>query len=446
MGTEIALQRTVADMVAEYDEKAAALAAEIEEFRDATRKMLAATGVGGVYGGDIWWRGAPDVNERAAEKALLTSGWEAIYARLNIGYIASAKDKALWEHTIANPPPLTAENAFATFGPYLLNTRFHILRGLAEAFCVLDPAYRSHSKVKIGVAGLPKRIIMTNVSRTGWGRERLVNVLNALAAYRGQPLVPHEEMRALDSLSSYDGSKAGVVDFDGTHGGPDRGVSVKKFMNGNAHLIFSPEALREINLALAEFYGDVLPDVEGEEPGKPSASTAVAKDLQFYPTPSAVIAEILRAAGLEKINTWHRAEPLKVLEPSCGDGRIMDAIRDLGHHPVGIEVHPGRVSVARRKNHAVVGANFLEHPPTVKFDRVVMNPPFYGRHWLYHVRHAMKFLKPGGLLVSVLPATAWYDADDLRAMGASWDDLPVASFRESGTNVPTGYAVMRAPR
>lgn len=70
-----------------------------------------------------------------------------------------------------------------------------------------------------------------------------------------------------------------------------------------------------------------------------------------------------------------------------------------------------------------------------------MNPPFYGRHYLHHVRHALKFLRPGGVLVAILPATAWYDHDELKG---EWQDLPVASFAAAGTNVPTGMIKMRA--
>lgn len=69
-----------------------------------------------------------------------------------------------------------------------------------------------------------------------------------------------------------------------------------------------------------------------------------------------------------------------------------------------------------------------------------MNPPFYGRHYVKHVQHALRFLKPGGTLVSILPATAHYDHDELKG---EWRDLPVASFADAGTNVPTGLLRMR---
>lgn len=433
----IALQRTVGDMIAEYDEKTEALPVEIEAFKAATSRLGMAACVGGHFAGQIFDRGTPSPDERTLRRNLLVSGWTAIYSRLQIDRLATAKDKKLWERTIADPPPLTADNAVATFGDYLLRARFHILRGLAEAFIDLDPAYKSHSKVKIGVKGLPKRVVISNVGSYGsWGRDRLRDMLNALATYRGQNVVENAEFSELDALRTWDGSRAGEVVI--------RGLTIRKFQNGNAHVIFDADNLADINRALAEFYGDVLPDAE-EEDAKPRASTAVSKDLQFYPTPHSVIVTILDRVGVCGRDEWPRGkEPLRVLEPSCGDGRMLDEIRERGHKALGVEVHAGRAAEARSKGHAVVCANFLDQPPVAEFDVVVMNPPFYGRHWEKHVRHARKFLKAGGVLVSVLPATAQYDHDVTKLIGGTWSDLPVASFSESGTNIPTGYVVMRA--
>lgn len=82
-------------------------------------------------------------------------------------------------------------------------------------------------------------------------------------------------------------------------------------------------------------------------------------------------------------------------------------------------------------------ANFLEQSSAPEFDLVVMNPPFYGRHYEKHVRHALKFLKPRGLLVAILPITARYDHRGLEDLKPLWRDLPVGSFSESGTNINT---------
>ena len=69
-----------------------------------------------------------------------------------------------------------------------------------------------------------------------------------------------------------------------------------------------------------------------------------------------------------------------------------------------------------------------------------MNPPFYGKHYAAHVEHALGFLKPSGILIAILPITARYDHGLLKG---SWDDLPVGSFSESGTNINTTILTIR---
>jgi SAM-dependent methyltransferase len=175
---------------------------------------------------------------------------------------------------------------------------------------------------------------------------------------------------------------------------------------------------------------------------KPSTSTAVAKDLQFYWSPAEVVARALDFAGISTREAYSYGREMpsyRVLEPSCGDGRFLDELRARNCRALGIEYHPGRANEARAKGHSVLTANFLEQPATGDFDKVVMNPPFYGRHYAQHVRHAYKFLAPGGTLVAVLPATAHYDHAELEG---EWRDLPVGSFSEAGTNVPTGLLRM----
>lgn len=451
---QIARQRTVSDLIEEYEEKLANAPAAIEEVKESWRRLEMAASIGGKFGGSIS-RHSPHVSEHDVKAALLKSGWRAIYDRCQIDQIASADDKRLFERTFENPPELTFDNARATFGDYLMRPRFHILRGLAEVFSHLDPAYKSHSKVKVGVSGLPKRVIVSNVSGYGsYGRDKVRDLVNALAAYRGERLMEHKELSGLDALHKWGGGVAGEVVLDGSHHvekdrdgietrAPNRGVTIRKFQNGNAHIIFDKHALLDINRALAEFYGDVLPDVE-EEDAKPQGSTAVSKDLQYYWTSKAVVEKLCDTAGIYAPR-YRGDEPKahRVLEPSCGDGRILDELRARGCRPFGIEVHGGRAAEARAKGHHVLTGNFLEQPAREEFDFVVMNPPFYGRHYIKHVNHALKFLKPGGTLVTVLPATAYYDHQELKGR---WEDLPVGSFSEAGTNVPTGIMTIGKAR
>lgn len=440
----VALPLTVADIVAEYEDKAASVEHAIADLKDAHNRLNHAATVQGTFIDRVAQE--PYVSPETVRKNLLMSGWRAVYHRLQIDAIASANDKKQFDKALANPPPLTVENAKATFGDYLIRPRFHILRGLAEAFCALDPAYKSHSKVRIGVKGLPKRVVLTNWGgfSSTYGRDRFQDMANAMAAVRGQPALEWCEM--LDIDEQHKASSDARLDGrtikrympgrkDDEYRAPDRGIMVRKFGNGNAHVYFDRDALIAINRGLGEFYGEVLPDAEPEGV-KPSASTAVSKDLQFYWSPPAVVAKALEFAGVGWRKDYSRgpAPEMRILEPSCGDGRILDEIRERGWQALGFEYHPGRAAECRAKGHSVVTANFLEHPPMAEFDAVIMNPPFYGKHYVQHVRHAYKFLKPGGVLVAILPATARYDHGEL---SGEWQDLPVASFAEAGTNVPT---------
>jgi tRNA1(Val) A37 N6-methylase TrmN6 len=140
---------------------------------------------------------------------------------------------------------------------------------------------------------------------------------------------------------------------------------------------------------------------------------------------------------------------MRILEPSCGDGAIMDAVKRFAQRRnidslriVGVEVSAGRALAAKAKGYAVQVANFLQVTPTADFDMVLMNPPFYGKHYQKHVEHARKFLKPDGVLYAILPITALTDHDYIEP-GRGWDkwkDLPAGSFSESGTNINTGIA------
>jgi hypothetical protein len=443
-----ALQRSLAEIVEEYEQKVENVPALCNEYKDFYSRIDSQTTIGASYVGRVYSH-HPSLSENTCREKLKESAWQHVYKGLNIHRIASAKDRKQFEMALQNPPDFTLDNIRATFGDYIMQPRFHILKGLAECFVELDPAFKSHSKIKVGVAGLPKRIILSSVVRDygleGYGGERLKDTLNAIRVYEGKQHLEYVEFR--DFLEK--AYKQGEAQLEG--------MRLKVFKNGNGHLIFGPDKLRMINKALAEFYGEVLADVSDDgEVERRKTGTAVSKDLQFYPTPRKVIDQILS-------RTLDLREDLKVLEPSCGDGAIMEALLEKNPNIdlIGIEYHSARAAAAKAKGLRVARGNFLELPPQPIYDLVVMNPPFYGTHWKQHLEHAMKFLKPPlkdrpfkrGHVVCILPATAFYDGH-LGKMGlvredahvrergwvdSGWTDLPVGSFAESGTNVPTGY-------
>lgn len=425
------------ELVEEYEKKLAALAGELERFNSAGASLRMACAIGGEWGGQNIDTGR--VYDTDLKQSLLCSAWRHLYKSLQIERLASANEKRLFEQSMAKPAPFTIDNIRATFGPYVKDPRGAILRSFAEAFTALDPAYKSHEKVKIGVKGLPKRVILESVSGYGsWGRDRLQNILNALAAYEDKPLVTHQEIEALmnDGYALLeDGEVQPNPRYDETIEVIGRGIWLKRFKNGNGHLFFNEATLRCINLALAEYYGEVLADCSDDDATTTRReSKAVAKDLQYYPTPKKVVDRVLSDVLVK--------EGMKALEPSCGCGRFLDALAVKGADCFGVEVNHERAEQCRRKGHSVHTGNFLEMVPTGDFDLVVMNPPFYGRHYAKHVEHALKFLKPGGQLVAILPITARYDH---ALVDGRWRDLPTGSFSESGTNIGTSILMKWAP-
>lgn len=430
MSNQIAMQKRLSEVIDEYNEKVSKIDEAIKEFEQAGEKLKSLSCVSGTWGSSNIDTGR--VYNHHLLHHLRTSAWRHVYKGLEIERIASAKDKSRFERDLQQPPEFTMENIRASFGDYLINPRENILRGLAEAFSDLDPAFKSHEKMKIGVKGLPKRVIISSCGAYSYyGKDKVRDILNAIATYQEKPLVIRDEIEDLwkNPKSMLKGKT--IIRYDNTEVFvPSRGVRFTKFQNGNGHLFFEPDTLVDINKALSEYYGEVLPDCTEEAKADDlfrPVKREVAKDLQYYPTPKAVVDAVLWNCNI-KLGEM-------VLEPSCGCGRFMDAIKETTKASVfGIEVDANRANEARAKGHTVFTKNFLDVHPTGDYDWVIMNPPFYGKHYAEHVKHALKFLKKGGCLKAVLPITARYDHGLLKG---EWQDLPIGSFRESGTNINT---------
>lgn len=447
--TNLSLGRRLSDVVDEYENKLSQLDGFIFDLKNKISEIPGITTVGGTYSGMSLDFKLYVPQKSEFELSLLKSAWRNIYDGLMIERRCSPKDKQRFQTFFEKPIPLNIANIREVFGDYILNPRENILRGLAEVFSGLDPSFKSHDKMKIGVKGLPKRVIIQNYGQSRWssGADAITSILNALAMVQEFPLVEYAEMEILrkDGNAVMEGGEfknpnfsIHIKDSKETITIPPRGVKMKYFDNGNAHMFFSPETLKLVNKCLAEYYGDVLPDCYDEEDRpKRRESTEVSKDLQYYPTPKTVVDDVL-----DYHISWFEGK--KFLEPSCGCGRFLDAIKKKGGDVFGIEFDHNRVNECRQKGHAVLQANFLEVVPEPIYDYVVMNPPFYGKHYMKHIRHAMKFLVEGGMLVCVLPATAKYDHGlidtefPLGKYSRNWRDLPVGSFKESGTNINTG--------
>jgi predicted RNA methylase len=165
----------------------------------------------------------------------------------------------------------------------------------------------------------------------------------------------------------------------------------------------------------------------------------VAKDeFEFFPTPRAVVAELIELADIRP--------GMAVLEPSAGKGAIAYAVAEITK-PDCVELMEANFAAITgdMKLGDVIRGDFLQIEPLRKYDRVVMNPPFSRQKDIKHVMHAFKFLKAGGRLVSVMSNGVTFRNDRLtnefRALVESSEGeiapLPEGAFKESGTMVNT---------
>lgn len=181
------------------------------------------------------------------------------------------------------------------------------------------------------------------------------------------------------------------------------------------------------------------------------------KDLGFFATPPALAAELVELAEVQP--------GMRVLEPSAGEGAIVSALLLAGADVCAFEIDVRRFSKLSRLSEEgrpvhLVLQNFMDVFPSPEawvqpFDRVVMNPPFCKvecADHIHHVQRAFAWLKPGGVLVSVLPASVSFRQDRRYREFRDWykghkgvlSDLPDGSFKASGTGVRTVVLKMEA--
>lgn len=169
------------------------------------------------------------------------------------------------------------------------------------------------------------------------------------------------------------------------------------------------------------------------------------QEFGYFPTPPAVVARLMALADIHP--------GMEVLEPSAGGGAIASEAAARGAVVDCIEILPANLAVITSDGYArsAVLGDFLETAPNPVYDRVVMNPPFARQADIAHVTHALKFLKPEGLLVAVMSAGVVFRsgrAEDFRRLitdhGGSLEKLPDGAFLESGTGVNTVIAFMHA--
>jgi predicted RNA methylase len=192
--------------------------------------------------------------------------------------------------------------------------------------------------------------------------------------------------------------------------------------------------------------------VAGEE-----AIVDVKKTLEQFYTPRALAAEMLNLLDMGE------RDDLILLEPSAGQGAIVDAALSYGASVVAVEIDPNNVAALTARAAeplgeylTVIEGDFLTIGPVTpaSFDRVAMNPPFSGGKDIEHVLIAYNTLKPGGKLVAIMGSGAFTNSHKRCTEFREWlktvdghtvTDIPPGAFKESGTMVGTVMLYLPKP-
>jgi predicted RNA methylase len=167
-----------------------------------------------------------------------------------------------------------------------------------------------------------------------------------------------------------------------------------------------------------------------------TASFTRPGDMGWFPTPEDIASHVAAMADIQPGMT--------VLEPSAGEGALVHEALKLGGRVTAIEIDPNRCEVVNGLFRCVaICDDFMSMNTSqlTQFDRVLMNPPFAKRADIHHVKHALKFLRPGGRLVAIMSAGVAFRDDalarDFRALCDTIEALPDGAFKQSGTMVRT---------
>lgn len=162
-------------------------------------------------------------------------------------------------------------------------------------------------------------------------------------------------------------------------------------------------------------------------------------NMGWFPTPMELVKRVIDMADIQPGMT--------VLEPSAGTGAIaaFALAKDAEVYAVEIDNHR-QMALQGFPGLRVFHGDFMEYIPAVKFDRVVMNPPFAKRADILHVMRARAMLKPDGRLVAIMSGGIEFREDWLtvgfRKLCDSIERLPDDSFKASGTSVRTVVVTM----
>lgn len=176
------------------------------------------------------------------------------------------------------------------------------------------------------------------------------------------------------------------------------------------------------------------------------------KEYQFFPTPPDIADYMIERAFSIVSPVGFFDNTKKILEPSAGQGAIIDAIvKKLGNVPIyGFELMDINRKILNDKYPNLLLSptpDFLSKDKKMpfKFDVIIANPPFSKNQDIDHIREMVEHSKQGGVVVT-LASTHWINSSNkkekefkiwLDRIGAHVEHIKAGAFKSSGTLIET---------
>lgn len=171
----------------------------------------------------------------------------------------------------------------------------------------------------------------------------------------------------------------------------------------------------------------------------------IKKEFQFFGTPADLANELVDYA----FDNWpYHNDYIRILEPSAGQGAIVEAIQR--HTPGAVvncyELMPlNQTFLKKIEGVQLHGDDFLQANEELKYDLIVANPPFAKNQDIEHIMKMWACLAGGGRIATIA-SPSWRAGSQkkqvefrewLKKQDAQVIDLDAGRFKESGTNIST---------
>ncbi len=154
------------------------------------------------------------------------------------------------------------------------------------------------------------------------------------------------------------------------------------------------------------------------------------KKYDFYPTPEKIV---------NMAQKWLNHDGIgRILEPSCGLGNLVSGLENFVD---AIELNPDCINELNNKNIKVIHDDFDTFESTMKYDYIIMNPPFSKYRDAKHILKAYDMLNVGGTLIAVASGGLMTRNDKISKQVTSLinDSFKFSDkeFKNVGTNIDT---------